>query len=88
MKRFYVIAAILLIFSGCSKKLTKNDAEDIIVKEYSNFNGTAEIVDTVEKKDGFYIKWENKGNLHDGYSKVNKNGEIEIITEEIASEFK
>ena len=88
MKRCCVIVVTLLIFSGCSKKLTKNAAEDIILKEYSNFNGTAKIIETVEKKDGFYIKWENKGNLHDGYAKVDKTGKIEIITEEISSELK
>lgn len=90
-KLFFLILLSFCALSGCSneytEKLSIKEAEEIVKEEYSNFNGSVDILESFENKDGYYIKWENKGNLHKGETQVYYDGKIKIIDGEIASEF-
>lgn len=84
IKRLFFLGSILTIFliSGCSN-ISEDEAEKIIIDQYSNFNGTTEIIST-DKKDGeYYIEWINEGDGAKGVSKVSSDGEITVIEAEI-----
>lgn len=84
MKKSCLLAYVLLLFAlaGCSN-ISRDKAENLIIKEYSNQMGEATIVSTEEKERDYYIEWENKKDKSKGISKVSSNGEVEIIEVEI-----
>lgn len=89
-KTFFLILSIMFVLTGCTSEsedsISIKEAEKIVIEEYSNFNGNANILDSFVNDEGYYIKWENKGNLSKGETQVYHDGKTKIINGEIASE--
>lgn len=77
-----VYPLLFIIVAGCSH-MSENKAGKIIIEEYSNFNGEATIISTIEIEDEYYIEWENKEDKYRGTSKVSADGKITVIEAEI-----
>lgn len=84
MKKYTLLFCIVFLFllAGCSS-ISKTEAEELIVEEYSNDLGAAKIISTEKESDGYYIQWENTEDKYGGTSKVSLDGEITIIYAEI-----
>ena len=61
LKKVFLLVYILLFFAliGCTP-ISKNKAENLIIKKYSNNLGKATIVAAEEKNSAFIIKWKTK----------------------------
>lgn len=84
MKKFslVVFALFFVLLVGCSR-ISENNAEQMIIEEYSNHLGETTILSTVEKDNEYFIEWENKNDKSNGTNKVSTNGELTIIEMEI-----
>ena len=81
-KPLLVYGLVLFALTGCST-MSEEKAEKLVVEEYSNHLGKADIIFTVEKDNEYYIEWENKEDKYRGTSKVSPDGEITVIEAEI-----
>ncbi|MGB7459335.1 MAG: hypothetical protein WA887_00475 [Carnobacterium jeotgali] len=67
--------------AGCST-ISPEEAEQLVIDQYSNFNGTAEIISTDKKEDKYYIEWINESDGTKGVSAVSSDGKIIVIEAE------
>lgn len=78
MNTFFLMFTLLLM-TACSKNSSQEQAEKIVIKENSNHNGTAKIIDVKKENKNFIITWENKDNLSKGVDLIDSDGNIKII---------
>ncbi len=67
--------------AGCST-ISQEEAKQLVIDQYSNFNGTAEIISTDKKEDEYYIEWINEKDGTKGVSTVSSDGDITVIEAE------
>ena len=78
-KRFFLFYIVFVfIATGCTT-VSKDDAEKLILEEYSNEQSNAAILSTTKKNNPYPIEWENKGDKSRVKSTVSANGKIKII---------
>lgn len=84
MRKGSLLFCIVTIFivTGCTT-ISKNDAEKLIIEEYSNEQGKDAILSTKKKNNQYGIEWENKKDKSRGKSTVSSNGKIKITEAEI-----
>ena len=82
MRRLFFLGYILTFFlAGCST-ISPEEAEQLVIDQYSNFNGTAEIISTDKKEDKYYIEWINESDGTKGVSAASSDGKIIVIEAE------